>query len=162
MPTPTYTPLANITLGSAANSLTFSSIPATYRDLILIIDNATTSTNQEFNFRFNSDTGSNYSYVYAASVSSGPESASGSSQTQGRLGNINTTSANHIFQVFDYSATNKHKAVLVRSNNVGASQTWMLANRWASTSAITTMRIFTGTGTNMPAGVSFSLYGIAS
>ena len=163
MPTPTYTALANITLGSSASSVTFSSIPTTgFRDLVLVIDNATTSTNQEFNFRFNSDTGSNYSYVYAAAVASGPESVSGSAQTQGRLGNINTTAANHIMQVMDYSATDKHKTVLVRSNNVGASQTWMLANRWASTSAVNTIRIFTGTGTTMPAGVSFALYGIRS
>jgi hypothetical protein len=162
MPTQTYFPLSNITLGSSASSVTFSSIPATYRDLILVIDNATTSVNQEFNFRFNSDTGSNYSYVYAASVASGPESAAGSSQTQGRLGNINTTGANHIFQIMDYSATDKHKTALARSNNVGASQTWMLVNRWGSTSAVNTIRIFTGAGNTMPAGVSFALYGIAS
>ena len=38
MPTPTYTPLATVTLGTSAASVTFSSIPATYRDLILIFD----------------------------------------------------------------------------------------------------------------------------
>ena len=160
MPTPTYIALANTTLGSSTSSITFSSIPATYRDLVLVIDNATTSVNQQFNFRFNSDSGSNYNHVYAASVAAGPESAGQSNQAQGRLGNIGTSAGNHIAQIMDYSATDKHKTVLVRSNIVGASQTWMLANRWASTSAITSLQVFTGN--TMPAGVTFALYGIAS
>ena len=42
--TPTYIPLATTTLGSASNSITFNSVPATYRDLIVIIDGATASS----------------------------------------------------------------------------------------------------------------------
>ena len=36
MPTPTYTPLANVTLASTTSTVTFSSIPATYRDLLVV------------------------------------------------------------------------------------------------------------------------------
>jgi hypothetical protein len=36
MPTSTYVALATTTLGATAASVTFSSIPATYRDLLLV------------------------------------------------------------------------------------------------------------------------------
>jgi hypothetical protein len=64
MPTSTYTALANLTLGTAASSITFSNIPATYRDLILITSarSSTTATGVDAIFlRYNSDTGSNSS-----------------------------------------------------------------------------------------------------
>jgi len=74
MPTPTYTPLATVTLGSATSSVTFSSIPATYRDLILIFDGTRTGNNN-VQYRFNSDTGTNYSTVIAAGNGSGTTSS---------------------------------------------------------------------------------------
>jgi hypothetical protein len=64
MPTPTYTPLATVTLGSSASSVTFSSIPATYRDLILVVDGTTNATHN-VGMRFNGDTGNNYFMVTA-------------------------------------------------------------------------------------------------
>jgi hypothetical protein len=66
MPTPTYTPLATVTLASTASSVTFSSIPATYRDLVVVHNNfGTVNNDANSNFRFNGDSGSNYSRVYA-------------------------------------------------------------------------------------------------
>jgi hypothetical protein len=38
MPTPTYDLIESTALGSSASSITFSSIPSTYRDLVLVID----------------------------------------------------------------------------------------------------------------------------
>ena len=61
MPTPTYTPLANVTLGAAASSVTVGSIPATYRDVICVVV-AEGSTTLQGRIRLNSDTGSAYSY----------------------------------------------------------------------------------------------------
>jgi hypothetical protein len=58
-------PLANITLGSAAASVTFSSIVGTYRDLLLVSQLGHVSNN-DIRIRFNSDTGSNYNMVYSA------------------------------------------------------------------------------------------------
>jgi hypothetical protein len=63
MPTPTYIPLATVTLGSADSSVTFSSIPATYRDLILVL-NGTRSTTSGVRARANADAGANYPMVY--------------------------------------------------------------------------------------------------
>ena len=59
MPT-TYEPIATQTLGSAAATITFSSIPATYTDLrLVLVGTSTISANPKINF--NSDTATNYS-----------------------------------------------------------------------------------------------------
>jgi len=51
-----YVPLANLTLGSSAASVTFSSISQAYKDLVLVIE-ATTSALDVAIIRFNSDQG---------------------------------------------------------------------------------------------------------
>jgi len=157
MPTPTYTPLANITLASAASSVTFSSIPATYRDLILVL-NGVESANQYIAVRFNSDTGSNYSYVR---MIDGPASASGT-ETFGRLGAGNpTTRFMVIAEIMDYSATNKHKTWLTRTD-IPANAVGAIAGRWANTSAITSINVLTTTADTYSIGTTFALYGIVS
>jgi hypothetical protein len=162
MPTTTYTPLANLTLSSSASTVTFSNIPATYRDLVLVIDDARSATSQQFNVRLNGDTGTNYSWVTGFVIGSDIiGSAQGAPLAQFRLGNINTTSSSHITNIMDYSATDKHKTSLTRSTNVGGNQVWMLANRYASTSAITSVSIYTG-GDPMLSGMTASLYGIVA
>jgi hypothetical protein len=155
MPTPTYTPLATVTLGASASSVTFSSIPATYRDLILVCEYTNASNGL---LRFNSDTGSNYTYVRmygngsSASSDSGPDTgfaiATGSS----------TSGQTSIIQIMDYSATDKHKTVLIR-NGLASTFVNASANRWANTAAITTVSFQVGT---YGAGSRFDLYGIAS
>ena len=168
MPTPTYTALANITLGSAASTVTFSSIPATYRDLVLITNAATTSASNN-GMRLNADTGSNYSRVFMATGAT-PQSGS-----QSGVSSIQIDSAAFsgtivgeqvaIIQIMDYSATDKHKTVLIRSNRNGANTgADGIAGRYASTSAITSINLFsiTGGGISWAAGSRFDLYGIAS
>ena len=61
---PTYIPIASTTLSSSAASVTFSSIPATYTDLVLKVSartNRTGTTSQEMRLRFNGSTSNEYS-----------------------------------------------------------------------------------------------------
>jgi hypothetical protein len=160
MPTPTYTPLANVTLGSTASSVTFSNIPATYRDLILVMNGTSTSGNPFAFLRFNGDSGSNYNYVfmYGDGTPSGAVSASFANQTTGFIGNLDTGARNTVIaQVLDYSATDKHKPMLAR--NGGGGLVIATAGRWANTSAVTSMSVNTNTST-FTAGFTFSLYGV--
>jgi hypothetical protein len=150
MPTPTYTPLATVTLGSSASSITFSSIPATYRDLVLV---ANKSDSTDLSLRFNGDTGSNYFRVFM--IDFGGAGASGSqTNTKIDIGGGNLTLVN----IMDYSTTNKHKTVLDRMNSAGRVQAD--AQRWANTSAITTVLI--SSSSSFAAGATFNLYGIVS
>jgi hypothetical protein len=161
MPTPTYTPLANITLGSAASSIVFGSIPATAQDLVCVVV-AAGSTSLQGRIRLNSDTGSNYSYQRISGSGSADTGANAASQTLGFLSSVSralTTSALQInIDIMDYSATNKHTTMISRANNA-ANGTEAFANRWLNTAAVTSVTILTSTG-NWAAGSTFALYGI--
>lgn len=159
-------PLANLTLGSAAATVTFSSISGSYRDLMLIVGNLNTNTSVVYGYmRFNGDTATNYSYVNMA--------GDGSSATSGNGSNLNgcyiqpnstfSTTSNAILtiSIMDYSATDKHKTALIRSNNPGSFVS-AIANRWASTAAITSLDIATTSATMWAAGSTFSLYGVSA
>jgi hypothetical protein len=160
MPTPTYTPLATVTLGSSAASVTFGSIPATYRDLIVVIAAQRVTNPDNVKLRFNGDTGSNYNSVFMYGDGATPVS-------QTRSGTFapldagayppNTGYNNYIVNIMDYSATDKHKTVLNRANHApAATEAW--ASRWANTAAITSMNISIIGGFNT--GSTFSLYGV--
>jgi len=162
MGTPTYTPLATITLASTDSEIVFSSIPATYRDLILI-SNADGTTQTEMFMRFNGDTGSNYNTVRMQGSGSVTGSASTSNATGARLngnGDIMTNfSFNAVIQVMDYSATDKHKSALSRTNSSNGVDA--CAVRWASNTAINSVTVYPASG-SFEVGSTFSLYAIAA
>jgi hypothetical protein len=139
--------------------VTFSSIPATYRDLILVV-NGTASAIINVVIRFNGDTGSNYSYVLAEGNGTSATSQNSSSTNIPEVGRMSTSQSNTIAQVMDYSATDKHKTVLGRGNSLG-DITRMAAARWANTSAVTSLEVFASpTPRTFSSGTVLSLYGV--
>jgi len=165
LPTTTYTALANITLGSTAATVTFTSIPATYRDLVLVY-NGTVETGATTGIRFNGDTGSNYNEVVMYGVGSGSGTSTATANLTGlNVGYPGTGITQIRVQIMDYSATDKHKTTLSRSDN-SAIVVAALAGRWASTSAITSITFRNSESQSgiydFNAGSTFALYGIAS
>ena len=57
----TYTPIASHTASGSESSITFSSIPQGYTDLVLVFLGKVDSGSGDLGLRFNADTGSNYS-----------------------------------------------------------------------------------------------------
>jgi hypothetical protein len=167
MPTPTYTPLATVTLGSTSSLVTFSNIPATYRDLIVVTNerqNTLTSSGGTY-LRFNGDSGGNYSLVYAMGVAN--TGATGSGQDTAFTGAMtsrftNADGNNGIAHIMDYSVTDKHKTVLSRGNQAEAVQLSiiMYGFRWRNTAAITSIACSPEVGGIYAAGSTFSLYGV--
>lgn len=162
MATPTYELIDSQVLSTSAASVTFSSIPATYRDLVLVVDIIPTAAYERVYVRFNSDTGSNYNGVYARGNGTTATSGSG---TDTSIINANITALIGEktllkLEVLDYSATDKHKTALARANNADYA-TDMGAYRWANTSAITAVEVFT-TVISYAAGSTFYLYGVAA
>jgi hypothetical protein len=155
-----YIALANITLSSTDSEIVFANIPNTYRDLVLIIAaKRTNSGTQTVRVQFNSDTGSNYSWVTMSGNGSTASSSTGS-DTNLLAGDIDDSYFNtQVVQVMDYSATDKHKTVIVRRNR--NDRTSADAGRWASTSAITSIKIFDAGSSTFTIGSTFALYGIA-
>lgn len=161
MPTPTYTPLANITLGSSAASVTFSSISQEYKDLVFIIYTKSTASSEIW-LQFNDDSSSNYNYVYMRGSGSAISYGESSVDTGARVIIDTSGFSNSIMQIMDYSATNKHKSYLVR-NNVASAGTDAVAGRWASTAAVTKLKFMTlYNAYSLEAGTRIELYGIAA
>ena len=165
MPTNTYTALATLTLTGTDASIVFDSIPATARDLILVIGSVkSASGNPAVVARFNNDSGTNYPYVRMTGSGSGSGGSFTDTQTYLNLAaafGINTTeNATIILQVMDYSATDKHRPVLVRSNLAGAGVE-AIAGRWAnSANAISKIEVFNTSSISFASGSTFSLYGV--
>jgi hypothetical protein len=65
------------------------------------------------------------------------------------------------FDIMDYSATDKHKTVLMRVGNTSYATT-MAAGRWANTAAVTGVQFFSPGGANFTAGSTFTLYGVSA
>lgn len=161
--TNTYIPLATVTLAGTASSVTFSSIPATFRDLVVVfVGNG--STDLEGRIRLNSDTGSNYNHVRMSGSGSAATSANAASQTSGFISSVakaTTTGALQMnINIMDYSVTNKHTTIISRADQA-ANGTEAFANRFANTAAVTSVQILTSTG-NWAIGTTAALYGIAS
>jgi hypothetical protein len=164
MPT-ALTPLANLTLSSAASSVTFSSISGSYRDLFLVV-NTTSSvyTGSQIQIKINSDTGSNYNRVSLSNQSGGntvisqlsTNSAGGYMSVEGGV------NGSHQATFFDYAQTDKFKTWTSRAGAADYGGVELISGRWGSTSAITSINIFDPNGWNYTIGSSFALYGVSA
>jgi hypothetical protein len=162
MPTPTYTPLANITLGSAASSIVFGSIPATYRDLVVVLT-GNGSTNLEGRLRLNGDSSSDYFTQRLSGSGSAASAAEVGSQTSAVISSVakaTTTSALQIqINILGYR-TGRNKIIISRADN-SANGTEAFAGRWGNNAAVTSVTILTSTG-NWAAGTTAAIYGIVA
>jgi hypothetical protein len=161
MATPTYDLIDSEVLASAASSVTFTSIPGTYRDLILVTEILGDGGNATALQRFNGDSGPNYPYVFMSGNGTSPSSSSGAGDQQFYgSGGSSTIKGLATHQIFDYTATDKHKTVLTTRYQVSTGAVATFASRWGNTASVTQIDIFP-LGSNFAAGSTFYLYGIA-
>jgi len=164
MPTSTEVAIATTTLSSAASTITFSSIPATYTDLRLVLNMAPT-VGLPPEFRLNGSASG-----YSQTTLYGTGSAAGSSRetnvTIGWYGlrrtGVATYPALFTVDIFSY-AGNTNKTGLITGNNDrnGAGSVEYHVALWRDTSAVNsiTMRIDNGAA-SYAAGTTATLYGI--
>ena len=159
----TYEPIATTTLGTAASSVTFSSITGTYTDLVLIVNGAIASGAQDIWVQVNGDTGSNYSRTNLYGTGSVAGSTRLTSQTKYAMNDAaaldSTYQFNSIMQFMNYSNTTTYKTMLERANNA-ARGVDAGVHLWRSTAAITSILVYNSGGTNYVVGSTFTLYGI--
>jgi hypothetical protein len=157
----TYTAIATTTMSGSTASYTFSSIPSTYTDLVLVVMAANSSASN-FEITFNSDTGSNYSRTQLSGNGSTASSGKESSYTSYRtLSTPSGTSfyAMAVLNIMNYSNTTTNKILLDRGG-YSTDQTYAQVGLWRSTAAINSIRLLTGS--NLSAGTTFTLYGIGA
>lgn len=155
--------LASTTLTTSTQYVTFSSIPQTYTDLILIygvrLATASTYAGYQCLITVNGDTAANYTYY-------GLVNGLYAGQAHGATNYVTCPSANEV-RFFNYSTTDQHKQVNATSAGWNNSTTaynsanWSGNYTWLSNSAITSIRIAgSWAGDNMAAKSYFRLYGI--
>jgi len=159
MPTNTYVALDTKTIGTAVSSVTFTSIPSGYTDLVMVI-NGTTASDGSYRFQCNGDTATNYSSTLLYGNGTSAISLRGSNETSGAGGRSGTSNSTSIIQFMNYANTNTFKTVISRGNNPGAILTAQVS-LWRNTSAITSILI-SSEGGNLQVGSTFTIYGIAS
>ena len=166
-----YESIATTTVGAGgASSVTFSSIPSTYKHLqIRMIARAggATAADTDIKMQFNSDTAANYSqhYLYGSGTAAAASGSANTAYAQGGdvvLGGIaaNIFSAG-IIDILDYADTNKYKTsrVLTGFDANGSGYVWFESGNWRSTSAISSI-VLTPFSSTFSQYSSFALYGV--
>jgi hypothetical protein len=165
----TYTLIASNVLGSAAASVTFSSIPATYTDLVLRVSARSTYgfPRDYCQIQFNGSTSNLYSHTMLEGFdgSGTSERGNGSEITQfGVPGNTTTANTFGLLEIYipSYTASiNKIVSIsgVTENNSTTGAETKALAGLWRNTATITSI-LFASNNASLVAGSSFYLYGI--
>jgi hypothetical protein len=159
--TATYEKIATTTLGSAQADITFSTISGSYTDLVLVLGSLTTaSANQAIRMQLNSDTGNNYgdTNLYGDGSSAASTRNTGNAYINTTLATTSTTIPSTVIINFNnYSNATTFKTIISRYNSNATVSA--IIGIWNSTSAITSIKLFCGTG-NINSGTTATLYGI--
>jgi hypothetical protein len=166
MATNTYIALDKITVSSSVPSVTFTSIPQGYTDLVVICS-FISSAAQSVEARVGNgsiDTGNNYSNTALIGTS-------GNTAISTRRSNFSyftffeqngASSGTWIMNFQNYSNTTTFKTMIGRNGNASTDVEGSV-QLWRSTAAINTLQLFAGQGgINFTSGATFSLYGIAA
>jgi hypothetical protein len=156
----TYTPIATQTLGSGVSQVTFSSIPSTYTDLVLVINGGVV---YNLLMWFNNDTATNYSDTYIAG--NGTSASSNRHSSRANIvasydGAAGTTMGTFVYNIQNYANTTTYKTAIGRASDTSDSVICVVG-LWRSTAAINRID-FTGNGGNFSTGTMATLYGIAA
>jgi hypothetical protein len=159
----TYEPIATQTLASAAASITFSSIAASWTDLRLVVVTTATTAAPDIQIQFNGVTTNTYSRTSLIGTGASAISNAASSQTYILLdySGISTTLPSlYEMDFFSYASSN-YKTMLCKTSedHNGSGDTCTTVGLWRSTAAITSIYLFLS-GYNFAIGTTATLYGI--
>lgn len=164
----TYTLISSNVLASTATSVTFSSIPSTYTDLVLRTSTRTnTATGTGSMFITCNGTSANYSQTLIAGNGSTASSSRLGTQaqfdvlTEGTSYTASTFTNDELYVPSYLASQNKPISFYnVIENNATAAAIRAYALLWQNTATITSITIADATGGQFVANSSFYLYGI--
>jgi hypothetical protein len=160
----TYDKINSTTLSSTATDVTFSSIPSTYTDLIIVCNfKIVTGAGYVLSHQVNGDTGSNYSSTYFVGVSGAAASGALTNATYMDCGYFASNGGNFSTSTthfFNYSNTSHNKSMITTIANQNGAQITTYSNLWRSNSAINSIKVFSADGRTYAIGSMFTLYGI--
>lgn len=142
---------------SAVASVTFSSVPQTYKNLLVLVTGDATGADNLV-VQFNADTGANYSYNLQlnSNGSSAPFYAFTSAGNVIGIASMNTNVVSTQATIFNYTGATQ-KNVISSASPAGAQGTYTASGWWTGTAPVTSIKFsvsttFTGT---------ISLYGLS-
>jgi hypothetical protein len=156
----TYTPIASQTVsGSSTASINFTSIPATYTDLVVVLT-GTIAGGNDVVFQINGDTASNYSFtrVFGSGSTAYSDRTANSSNIPATIGGhipgLSTISFN------SYANTSIYRSALIRAN-VPSAWTGVIVGSWRNTTTAINRLYFYGTSAgNFADGYTITIYGV--
>ena len=167
----TLVALQTVTVGAGGlASITFSSIPQTYTDLVIAVSVRSSQSGTDpdgLGMQFNSDAANNYTQrqLYGTGTATGSSSSTqnfiyfgpvtGSSNTANAFGSATVYIPNY--------TSNRYKSISVDSvteNNASAASAGIRANIWNSTDAINSIRIYDFVTGNLVQYSTVTLYGV--
>lgn len=161
----TYTPISTTTLTSTQATVTLSNIPATYTDILVVVNNLPSASNLGAYMRINSDTGANYSFTLLDGWAGSNGTFRSTSASFAQLGFWQVGSNNEPYTVIihmnNYANTNIRKTFLTRVAN--SAELSAAVGSWRSTAAITSLTFSAAqnfSSNSFAAGTMFSIYGI--
>jgi hypothetical protein len=164
----TYTLISSTTLTGTQATVTFSSIPSTYTDLVIRLSSRSDGGQASYRVTLNSDSGTNYSDTFIYGDGSAPASGRDSNRTYGwaygaqNPGTFTTnTFSNSEIYIPNYTVSS-NKVFLSdarNENNDSTAYIWQTANLWRNTATISSIVLTPNSG-NILAESSFYLYGI--
>jgi len=165
----TYEPIASYTSNGTSNGVTFSSIPQTYTDLILVVNyrsqvvSATDGLYLYANNTANGDYSSTLLIGNGSSVSSTRYTSDYYGSNCGYVPGASTASGTFgsaIIHIQNYTNTTTFKTAITRSNTTGSFVT-AAVSLLRGTGAITSVSPFVyGSASNLVSGSNATLYGI--
>ncbi len=156
----TYEPISTLNVSSGTASVTFSSIPSTYDDLVLISRPILLgANNQNVEMTFNGDTGNNYfeETIYLQTNARGMDYTP--SLPALRINYAGTEPFFSRINIMGYKQTTFRKAILVQKQD--RAYCMLRGALWDNTSAITSITIKPQGTTEFDTGTVFTLFGIA-
>jgi hypothetical protein len=166
----TYTIIASNTLSTTATTVTFSSIPTTYTDLVIraSIRNDGAALSRNLWVRFNGSSATNYSYTQLIGTGTTASSNRGSSVAQlvAQHGQVAATATSNTFSnveiyIPNYNNSTNKVANADVAHETSATTAYISANGFlrSVTDAITSIDLVSAVD-NFVSGSSFFLYGI--
>jgi hypothetical protein len=160
----TYEKIATTTLGSAATTITFSSIASTYTDLIVVVQGTYSTSDDIISLTYNNDTGTNYSSatMYGNGTSAASYRTSSASSIQvgwyPHTGGAAVVS-NMVLHIFNYSNSTTYKTNISRADTSNVQGAAARVGLWRSTAAINRIDLTMLAG-NLQTGTTATIYGI--
>jgi hypothetical protein len=161
----TYEPITTQTLGSNQASITLSSIPQTYTDLVLIFAGWGNGGGGSVKVRPNNDGSTLYNttYLYSDGSTNTPGQTGDSAEGtfMGRIMTNSTDSGGGYIHFMNYANTTTFKS-MIGTNFASAPIVWYSLGMYRSTNAITSLNLRVESGYDFATGFTVTLYGIAA